>query len=117
MLTLTGNIGAELEPAPMTTQAGLDESPLLDAYSSAIIQAVDRVAPAVVHLEITARTTGRRRGESGGSGSGFFFTPDGFLVTNSHVVANATAIRATMSDGSAYTAHFVGADPDTDLAV
>jgi S1-C subfamily serine protease len=118
MLSLTGNAGTGLAPEPAEKQAGFDETPLLDAYSSAIVQAVDRVAPAVVHLEITARNAGRRRGaEGGGSGSGFFFTPDGFLVTNSHVVAGSTAIRATLSDGAAYTAHFVGADPDTDLAV
>jgi len=116
MLTLTTDSAAELNAA---SAAPLDEAPLLDAYSTAITRAVDRVAPAVVHLEITSRaTSGRRRGaEVGGSGSGFFFTPDGFLLTNAHVVAGATNIRATMSDGTAFTGHLVGADPDTDLAV
>ena len=116
MLTLTTDSAAELNAA---SAAPLDEAPLLDAYSTAITRAVDRVAAAVVHLEITSRaTSGRRRGaEVGGSGSGFFFTPDGFLLTNAHVVAGATNIRATMSDGTAFTGHLVGADPDTDLAV
>jgi S1-C subfamily serine protease len=95
-----------------------DDGALLDAYSRAITGAVDRVSPTVVHLEILARA-GSRRGRDAveGSGSGFFVTPDGFLLTNSHVVAGATAVRATLSDGAAYTAHIVGVDPDTDLAV
>jgi S1-C subfamily serine protease len=118
MLTLAGNSDAGLEPVHTGIAQPLDESPLLDAYSQAIIHAVDRVAPAVVHLEVTGRAGNRRRGgDVSGSGSGFFFTPDGFLLTNSHVVTGATAIRATMSDGAAYPAHLVGADPDTDLAV
>lgn len=103
--------------APASAGPG-DDAELLDAYSRAITSAVDRVSPSVVHLEILGRASGRRgRGEVQGSGSGFFVTPDGFLLTNSHVVAGATAVRATLSDGAAYTAHIVGADPDTDLAV
>jgi S1-C subfamily serine protease len=118
MLTLAGHNDAGLEPVHTGIAQPLDESPLLDAYSQAIIHAVDRVAPAVVHLEVTGRAGNRRRGgEVSGSGSGFFFTPDGFLLTNAHVVTGATTVRATMSDGAAYSAHLVGADPDTDLAV
>jgi S1-C subfamily serine protease len=118
MLTLAGNSDAGLEPVHTGVAQPLDESPLLDAYSQAIIHAVDRVAPAVVHLEVTGRAANRRRGgDVSGSGSGFFFTPDGFLLTNAHVVTGATAMRATMNDGSAFAAHLVGADPDTDLAV
>jgi S1-C subfamily serine protease len=84
----------------------------------AIVNAVERVTPAVVHLEVTGPSADRRRrGEVHGSGSGFFFTPDGFLLTNSHVVANSTSVRATLNDGGAYVAHLVGSDPDTDLAV
>src|SRR3954467_1784170 len=95
------------------------EDDLLDAYSRAIVGAVDRVGPSVVHLEITK--TGRGRGREArdvqGSGSGFLFTPDGFALTNSHVVNGATSIRATFSDGSTHPAYLVGDDPDTDLAV
>ena len=101
---------------------------LLDAYSEAVTGAVERVGPSVVHLEVwqPASAKGRRqrgRGASDaspaptGSGSGFVFTPDGVLLTNSHVVEHATRIRATFADGSSCAAEIVGADPDTDLAV
>jgi len=89
-------------PTPVASQP--DDAVLLDAYSRAITGAVDRVSPAVVHLEIISRSNGRRgRGDVQGSGSGFFVTPDGFLLTNSHVVAGASGVRATLSDGAAYT--------------
>jgi S1-C subfamily serine protease len=98
---------------------------LLDAYSTAVVSAVDRVAPSVAHLEVLLdgvpprRGRGRRPAEAprGGSGSGFVFTPDGFLLTNAHVVENATRIRATFADGESHAAELVGTDPDTDLAV
>jgi S1-C subfamily serine protease len=105
---------AEL-PAPA---AELRDADLFDAYSRAVMGAVDRVGPAVVHLEVrTPQVRGRQRGNGVGSGSGFFFTPDGFLLTNSHVVHRAEAIRATFGDGGTHAAHVVGDDPDTDLAV
>src|SRR5262245_49721092 len=99
----------------VANDAPAHEPELLDAYSRAIIDAVERVGPSVVHLEITKGTGGRRGNQ--GSGSGFFFTPDGFLLTNSHVVHGASKIRATLSDGNSYAAHLIGEDPDTDLAV
>jgi S1-C subfamily serine protease len=104
------------------------DSELLDAYSRAVIGAVERVGPAVAHLEVfgsAPEPRGRRRrpapdgGAPGasGSGSGFLFTPDGFMLTNSHVVERATRVRATFADGASCGAEIVGRDPDTDLAV
>ena len=106
---------------PLRAAAPPDETDeaLLDAYSTAVTRAVDRVGPSVVHLEVTVDVPRRRGGtrESGGSGSGLIFTPDGFILTNSHVVERAKSIRASLADGSKYAAEVVGADPDTDLAV
>jgi S1-C subfamily serine protease len=93
---------------------------VLDAYSRAVVGAVERVGPAVVHLEVAGvpiPSRGRGMPEANGAGSGFFFTPDGFLLTNSHVVHRAREVRATFVDGSTYVAYPVGDDPSTDLAV
>jgi S1-C subfamily serine protease len=116
MLTLT-NDASELRAAGSAERAP-DDAEIFDAYSRAIVGAVERVGPSVVHLEVTnAHKKDRRGREQQGTGSGFFFTPDGFLLTNSHVVSGATSVRSTSSDGATYPAHVVGNDPDTDLAV
>jgi S1-C subfamily serine protease len=93
---------------------GDGEEALLDAYSRAVVTAAERVGPAVAHLEVEQP---RRGGTRRGSGSGFAFTPDGLLVTNSHVVHGARGIRATFADGATYDATLIGDDPDTDIAV
>jgi S1-C subfamily serine protease len=89
------------------------EDALLDAYSRAVVSAVEHAAPSVVHVAV--RSTGRRRGEGGGSG--FVLAPDGFLMTNSHVVHGAAEVWATLADGSRWPARLVGDDPESDLAV
>jgi S1-C subfamily serine protease len=109
-----------LDPTAAERQQGRDpgdEAPLLDAYSNAVTAAVDRVGPSVVHVDVRGNGERPRDGERRGTGSGFVFTPDGLILTNSHVVSAARSIQVSFADGSGAEADLVGDDPDTDLAL
>jgi len=95
------------------------DSALPDAYSNAVISASEKISPSVVKIDVAQ--AGRSRSgeprERQGGGSGFVFTPDGLILTNSHVVHRATRIQVSFSDGHRFPAHTIGDDPATDLAV
>lgn len=93
-----------------------DEQSLLDAYSQAVISVADRVGPAVVSIDVKHKAS---RGGNGreGAGSGVIIAPDGYVLTNNHVVEGATDIEVGLTNGDSYRAELVGRDPATDLAV
>jgi S1-C subfamily serine protease len=120
VLTLVSNsVSAPDAPDAPTADQHDGDGLLFDAYSDAVVRGVERTGPAVVHLDVKlGRGSPRARGAPPvGSGSGFIFTPDGFALTNSHVVHGTTSLRATLPDSSQYAVEVVGDDPDTDLAV
>jgi len=94
-----------------------DNEGLLDAYSSAVIYASEKVSPSVVNIDVFSRRHPSAPLQKSGSGSGFFFTPDGFILTNSHVVRKAKDMEVSLLDGQSYKARLIGEDPDSDLAV
>lgn len=107
--------------------AGNGDLALLDAYSAAVTKVVDQVLPAVVRIDVSHHTVRRRKQLSpeseerkkqiSGSGSGVIFTPDGFILTNSHVIHKAAAINIGLADGREFKGSLIGDDPYTDLAV
>ena len=94
-----------------------DDQALLDSYSQAVIDVVDRVGPAVVRLAVRGGDPARAGQSRGGSGSGVIVAPDGLILTNSHVAGAASRIEVTTADGQDLHARLVGDDPDTDLAL
>jgi len=113
---------SQADPPDPPTFGSAAEEALLDAYSRAVIGASERASPSVVNLEVQQRADrrsmdARRPRSAQGSGSGFLFTSDGFILTNSHVVHDTVAIEATLSDGLRLEAALIGDDPETDLAV
>jgi S1-C subfamily serine protease len=110
LISVRADDGAEpsLRPEPVT------EPEALDAYSRAVIGAVDRIGPAVVSIQVGSASAGRERA---GAGSGVVITPDGYLLTNQHVVNGAPRVRVVFVDGRSVEAELVGEDEATDLAV
>src|SRR5215472_14173296 len=122
--------GAQSVPSPDIPPVPADDQALLDAYSRAVIDVVDRAGPAVVRLAVHGAVHGAVNGggqnrqnggqNRGGTGSGVILSPDGLILTNSHVagaLGPSARIDVTTADGQDLRARLVGDDPDTDLAL
>ena len=108
------------EPSAIASSSSAADNLLLDAYSRAVTEAVERVNPSVVNIEVhqaAGRTRSGNERERRGGGSGFVFTPDGLILTNSHVVHDAKRMEVTFADGRRMPASAIGDDPASDLAV
>jgi S1-C subfamily serine protease len=106
---LNNDSKTETLPVPVVSTSDVE---LLDAYSQAVTSTVREAGPAVVHIQARSK-----KNASGGSGSGFLISPDGFVMTNSHVIHAADEVRAQTPDGRESRAEIIGDDPDTDLAI
>jgi len=117
---LSGGRGKPAAAAATTSGVPIDDEALLDAYSRAVTDVVDRVGPAVVALAVRNNLAAADDPQRGGAGSGVILAPDGLILTNSHVAGAAgggARIHVTTADGQDLRARLVGDDPDTDLAL
>jgi S1-C subfamily serine protease len=115
MLDITADVGDRGLSPEETNPAPVNEQGLIDAYSNAVIGVTERVGPAVVRVETGPKVRNAR--ERGGLGSGIVISPDGLVLTNSHVVGSAKEIRLRDTEGVVTDARVLGVDPDTDLAL
>jgi S1-C subfamily serine protease len=109
---LSEDVAAHAGSAPAPEHAG--DAELLDAYSRAVVDVVERLGPSVVSIRVTAERGG---GTGEGAGSGFVVAPDGFVVTNHHVVEGASQVTVVFTDGHEAAARVVGTDAPTDIAL
>jgi S1-C subfamily serine protease len=122
-IRLISNNDADTHQQSSQKENGAVDDELLDAYSRAVISVADRVSPSVVNIEVHQRGRGMRAlefdfpFEGKATGSGFVFTPDGFILTNSHVVHKASSLEVVLHDGRKHQAELIGDDPETDLAI
>ncbi len=124
---MTGNLRyikgyGDLDDDPLRESGSDQTDGLLDAYSQAVVSVVEKLSPSVVSIKTTHQVSANTpRGvvpfDMTASGSGVIITPDGYVLTNSHVIHDSKALEVSLSDGKAYPADVVGADSDTDLAV
>jgi S1-C subfamily serine protease len=112
-LQLVSNNGHEASRAVQEIQQSDDQ--LLDAYSRSVSRSAELLSRSVVNIEVSKTVHGKR--SASGSGSGFIFTPDGYIFTNSHVVDESNSIKVTLPDGQSVQGTLVGEDPHSDLAV
>jgi S1-C subfamily serine protease len=121
MLDVTRTIAAADLPAAensLSPTTPVNDAPLLDAYSNAVMAVSDKVGPAVVRVDTRGNgQRGAKGGTGGGTGSGIVISPDGLVLTNNHVVGSAREIRLSNSEGLVTDARVLGVDPDTDLAL
>src|SRR6187431_707290 len=115
MLDFTADVPDGATSPGASEHAFVNDQALLDAYSSAVIGVTERVGPAVIRVETGPKL--RNAGERGGLGSGIVISPDGLVLTNSHVVGSSKEIRLRDTEGFDTDAHVLGVDPDTDLAL
>jgi S1-C subfamily serine protease len=115
MLDFTSDIAADAQSSQATERAPINDQALLDAYSNAVIGVTEKVGPAVVRVETGPKVRTPR--DRGGMGSGIVISPDGLVLTNSHVVGSSKEIRLRDIEGVVTDARVLGVDPDTDLAL
>src|SRR5262249_15769394 len=113
---LTSPEKAQPDRAVQSAVGDKSDEDLLDAYSRAVVGVVEKVGPAVVNIGVKKRQA-RSMQAAEGAGSGVIITPDGFVLTNNHVVENAGELEVGLTDGTSIAAQIVGTDPATDLAV